>query len=109
MVLIDLRNYPLKGLDCTPRYLNMSSRGIDFSLAWLNGPNAGLPCFGIGDEPALLFELLAKFFSESLPLVYRCGHRVSFLADFRLKVTQLWWARKLSPLKGVQPMDAPPK
>lgn len=41
MVLIDLGNYSLKGLDCTPRYLNMSSRSVDFSLARLNAPNAG--------------------------------------------------------------------
>ncbi|RWM93391.1 MAG: hypothetical protein EOR84_17860 [Mesorhizobium sp.] len=61
MVLIDLGNYPLKGLDCTPRYLNMG-RGVDFSLARLNAPNAGFPCFGIGDKPALIFKLLTKFF-----------------------------------------------
>ncbi|MCF6113357.1 hypothetical protein [Mesorhizobium muleiense] len=67
---------PLKGLDCTPRYLNMSGRGVDFSLARLNAPNAGFPCFGIGDKPALIFKLLAKFFSESLPLVFPCGHRL---------------------------------
>ncbi|SIT55431.1 conserved hypothetical protein [Mesorhizobium prunaredense] len=56
MVLIDLGNYPLKGLDCTPRYLNMSGRGVDFSLARLDAPNAGFPCVGIGDKPALIFN-----------------------------------------------------
>ncbi|WP_419693513.1 hypothetical protein ACN2CC_20390 [Mesorhizobium muleiense] len=59
MVLIDLGNYPLKGLDGPPRYLHMSGGGVDFSLARLNGPNAGFPCFGVGDKPALIFKLLA--------------------------------------------------
>ncbi|RWO42590.1 MAG: hypothetical protein EOS11_15440 [Mesorhizobium sp.] len=72
MVLISWQS-PLKGLDCTPRYLNMSGRGVDFSLARLNAPNAGFPCFGIGDKPALILKLLAKFFSESLHWSFVAG------------------------------------
>ncbi|WP_210334861.1 hypothetical protein, partial [Mesorhizobium mediterraneum] len=43
-------------------------------------PLRSKPCFGIGDKPALIFKLLAKFFSESLPLVFRCGHLAKILA-----------------------------